>query len=112
MTYQRRRGLPATIYRSKTVPDSRGNMRKVVDEDNPHEIKAWIMPERSARAEVPGDQQINVMRIGTKWDLADVDLWSHVHFLGRNWDVVEPPAYHYGASRATRHWSIVLRERV
>ena len=112
MTWQRRRGVPATIFKSKVLADSRGNDRKVIDTENPYEIKVWLMPERSARAEVPGDQQINVVRVGTVYPLEGVDLWSHVDMMGREWDVVAPPAYHRGVARATRHWSLTLRERV
>lgn len=112
MTWQRRRGLPAVVYRSKVETDSRGNSRKVVDTEDPHTIKVWMMPERSARAEVPGDQQINVIRIGTTYPLEGVDLWSRVELMGSEWDIASPPAYHRGVSRATRHWSITLRERI
>ena len=110
MTYQRRRGIPATVWRSKKDTDSRGNVHKVVDEDSPHEITVWIYPQRSAKAEVPGQQIINVIRIGLAADLDGVDLYSRVNFMGKTWDVVTPPAYHHG-TRHTRHWSIDLRER-
>lgn len=121
MTYQRRRsGLSFTLYPIKEVEDSRGNTHKTVDKDRPIEGKAWTYPQRSAKAEVPGQQHINVTRIGVSVDLAGfdagelfddaIDLWAEVDFLGKSWDVVTPPAYHHG-TRHTRHWSIDLRER-
>lgn len=111
MTYQRRRGLPATVYRNKLVTDNRGNQQWEPDLDDPHHVKVWIFPQRSARAEVIGQQQINVIRIGCLPDLEDVGLWSRVDLLGKSWDIAAPPSYHHGSSRHVRHWSIDLRER-
>jgi hypothetical protein len=90
--------------------DDRGNKHDVASPDNAHEVNVWIYAQRSARAEVPGQQGINVIRIGVNADLEDVDLWSQVEIMGKVWDVAAPPAYHHG-TRHTRHWSIDLRER-
>ncbi len=107
---QRRRGQPLTIWRTIEQTDNRGNKVKLADEANPWTVKAWTIPQRSAKAEVPGQQKINVIRIGVHADLTGVELWSRVKYLGRTWDVVTPPAYHHG-SRHVRHWSIDIRER-
>lgn len=109
-TYQRRHGLPAKVWKVKTVADSRGNKHEVADPNDFHEVKVWIFPQRSARAEVPGQQAINVIRIGVDADMDGVDLWSKVELQGKIWDVVTPPSYHHG-TRQTRHWSLDLRER-
>jgi hypothetical protein len=111
VTYQRRRGIPAQIWKSLPIVDSRLNTQQVADADGPHEVRVWIYPQRSAKAEVPGQQKINVNRIGCSPDLEGVDLWSKVVMLGKTWDVVSPPALHIGSSRHTRHWSIDVRER-
>jgi hypothetical protein len=109
-SYQRRRGQSARVWRTRTEIDNRGNEIEVADSDGPHEVRAAFIPQRSARAEVPGQQQINVVRMIVDADLEGVDLWSRVEWRGRQWDVVTPPAYHHG-TRRTRHWSIDLRER-
>ncbi|WP_405057052.1 hypothetical protein OG474_30490 [Kribbella sp. NBC_01505] len=111
MTYQRRRGQTLTLWRTVAVVDNRGNTVRVADEANPWVVTAWTIPQRSARAEVPGQQKINVLRIGVKADLAGVELWSRVIYQGKPWDVVTPPSYHHGSSRHVRHWSIDIRER-
>lgn len=110
MTIQRRRGVPATIYRTKIEVDNRGNEHRVVDTLNPYQMAVWVYPQRSARAEVPGQQKINVIRVGIPGEVEDVGLWAKVDMLGSTWDVVSPPAYHHG-TRHTRHWSVDLRER-
>lgn len=110
MSVQRRRGQTVRIWKSTATTDNRGNVVILADEDGPHEVRAAAIPQRSARAEVPGQAQINVVRLLVEEDLEDVTLWSRVEYNGRLWDVAAPPALHYG-SRETRHWAIDIRER-
>ncbi|MDH6462060.1 hypothetical protein M2302_002235 [Micromonospora sp. A200] len=110
MSLQRRRGQMARVWKTKVVTDKRGQTVRVADPDSPYEVRAAFIPQRSAKAEVPGQQQINVVRMLVDAELADVDLWGRVEWAGKQWDVVTPPALHYG-TRRTRHWSIDLRER-
>lgn len=110
MSVQRRRGQPARIWRTAETVDNRGNTQLVADADGPHEVTAAFIPQRSAKAEVPGQQAINVTRMIVAADLEDVNLWSRVEWHGKLWDVVTPPMYHHG-TRHTRHWSIDIRER-
>lgn len=110
MSAQRRHGIPAVIYPIVRQTDAMGNEHKVADMENGIDIRVWTFPQRSAKAEVPGQQHINVTRLGTAANIADVELWSRVSFMGKEWDVVAPPSYHHG-TRHTRHWSIDVRER-
>jgi hypothetical protein len=99
------------VWPTKKTVDSRGNEVFVVDLDAvPHAVRVAVIPQRSAQAEVPGQQQINVVRMLVDADLAGVDLWGRVEWAGKLWDIVTPPSLHYG-TRHTRHWSIDLRER-
>jgi hypothetical protein len=109
-THQRRRGLPAKLFPVVAQEDRRGNKVLAPDLANPVETRVWIFPQRGARAELPGQMEINVIRIGTAHNLGEVGLWARVEMLGSVWDVVTPPAYHHG-TRHTRHWSMDLRER-
>lgn len=109
MTVQRRRGIPAKVWVVEDQTDDRGNVHKVAVPANPHEVRVWTYPQRSAKAEVPGQQHINVTRIGIPV-VDNIDLWSRVEFMGKMWDVVTPPMYHHG-TRQTRHYSIDIRER-
>lgn len=111
MTYQRRRGMQIKVWRTETQTDNRGNDHKVAVPASPHEIKAWVIPQRSSRAEVPGQQEIDVRRIGVNSDLEGVELWSTVEMDGDLWDVAAPPAKRRGSSRHVRHWSIDVRKR-
>lgn len=107
---RRRGGQPVTIYPQKSTTDNRGNHVIVVDMDNPIQTKCWVFPQRSGKAEVPGQMDIDVTRIGVAADLGEVGLQSRVEWRGEMWDVVTPPAYHHGI-RQTRHWSIDIRKR-
>lgn len=108
MTHQRRRGLKAFVWRIVEKTDSRGNTHRA-PERSTEPVTVWIFPQRSAKAEVPGQLDITVLRLGTKV-LEGVDLWSRVEILDREWDVVTPPEYHHG-TRHTRHYSFDVRER-
>ena len=110
MSLQRRRGQTATVYSTKVVEDKRGNKHITVDMTKPQTVRAAFIPDRSARAEVPGQQQINVFRMIVRADIEGVNLWSRVKWNGSEWDIVAPPAYHHG-SRQVRHWSLTIRER-
>lgn len=111
MSVQRRRGDIARVWKTRTLTDNRGNKVVVAHDDGPYEVRAVFIPQRSARAEVPGQAQINVTRMIVSADLADVNLWSRVEWQGKEWDIVTPPSYRHGVKRHTRHWSIDLRER-
>ena len=102
--------MKATVYSQKLQADNRGNEVMGVDMEDGIEVVGAFIPQRSARAEVPGQAEINVTRMIVRHDIPNVGLWSRVLWNGRYWDVVTPPAYHHG-TRHTRHWSIDLRER-
>lgn len=111
MSFQRRRGIPAKIWKTVRQQDRRGNITAAPNGlDGPYEVTVAFIPQRSSRAEVPGQMQVNVNRIIVRHDMPDVDLWSRVEVNGKVWDVAAPPAYHHG-TRRTRHLSIDLRER-
>lgn len=107
---QRRRGQWALVYRTKVITDSRGNKVEIVDMANPHRVRAAFIPQRSQRAELPGQQDIDIVRMLVDYRLTDVDSWSRVQWDGSMWDVVMPPAMHYG-TRHSRHYSMDLRRR-
>lgn len=109
MTYQRRRGSRITIYPFAMKRDARGNDVKVPDFDNPIVRRASWTPQRSSRAEVPGQVEVNVIRVQLPPDLPNVGLWAEVDFLGKRWDVAAPPS-EYGGTRHVRHDSVDLRE--
>lgn len=110
MSRQRRRGQWATVYPSITTTDSRGNEVQRPDMDKPIRVRAAFIPQRSSKAEVPGQAQINVTRMVVDPHIEGIDLWSRVEWDGKSWDLAAPPAYHHGPRRS-QHWSIDIRQR-
>lgn len=123
MSMQRRRGLPVKVWKGAEVEDRRGNTQWIVDTNRvpDYTVHAASTPQRSARAEVPGQAQINIVRLLLPLTVTvddevielvnDISLWSEVEFLGRRWDIVTPLSARMGGSRKTRHISIDIRER-
>lgn len=116
MSLQRTRGQVIQYWKSVVKTNLRGD-EVTVPLDGPYTAKAWVTSGRSAKAEVPGQLEIGVIRMGvdTTLDPADpdprIDLWSRVRFRGDDYDLVAPPAERYG-SRHTHHYTIDLRKRV
>lgn len=97
------------VHPSVSTTDRRNNVT-IRPLGEPFLVKAWVIPDRSSRAEVAGQQEINVYKLGTQADLAGVDLWSRVEWDGAWWDLASPPAKSFG-TRHTKHWVMVLRKR-
>ncbi|MFY1620043.1 phage head-tail adapter protein [Micromonospora sp. WMMD736] len=110
MSHQRRRGQAAIVYPTKVYTDSRGSRVETADMDNPIPVTAVFVPQRSSRAEVAGQQDIDVTRMIVSADVQGIDSWSRVFWNGSMWDVVVPPAYHHG-TRHTRHYTMDIRRR-
>ena len=113
MSSLQRRGpnrVEVTFERAKPTVDLRGNTTILSDPNDTYTTFAAWMPERSSRAEVPGQQQIDVARLIVDADIPDVNLWSAVHVRGGVWDIVSPPEFHNG-TRRLRHWSVFIRRR-
>lgn len=111
---QRKRNAQlATIKPTITQTDARGATVNMPD-PNPanwlEDVKVWEFGQRSGKAEVPGQQAINVTRLGMEVQNARVDIWSRITFQGKEWDVVTMPKYSHGTKR-NRHWSMDIRER-
>lgn len=120
MSIQRRRAQDFILYPIELITDARGNQQYQTDWDNPIQTKGWMIPQRSTKAEVPGQQLIDVIRVGVNADLTDsgleydragVGVYGVCRWRGADYDIVAPPAYHHGVRRHTRHWSIDIRER-
>lgn len=123
MSFQRKRGPQVAIWRSVLTTDRRGHEIRVLDTEvregkdvpkadrNPHRVRVAVMPQRSGKAELPGQQQINVVTLVIPPNLPGIDLYSRVDYEGKSWDVVTPPARRHGIRRHTEHDSIDIRQR-
>ena len=108
-SFQRRRGEPFLIFPIVTKVDHRGNEVQVPQEVG-IECRGRAVPERSSRAEVAGQKDIEVLRLITAGYMPDVNIWSRVYYRGSWWDQVAPPEPHIG-TRHVRHWSLLISRR-
>ena len=112
MSLQRRRGIPITFYPRVLTTTGRGDKQFTVDMDNPVTTRGWVSADRSAKAEIPGQQEIDVIKIGVPAGMEEkgLGIGARVELLGEAFDVVQPPAYRHG-TRHVRHLSVTLRRR-
>lgn len=108
-THQRRHGQLATVFKTLETVDRRGNRVVVVDEEDPLTVKAVFIADRSSRAELAGQMEINVYQMLIDADV-DVSLWARVEWSGATWDVVNPAAQRFG-TKHVRHQTILIRQR-
>ena len=110
MSWQRKRnGRKVTFYWPTTVTDNRGNKVPSTLGDNV-EVTFAESHDRSNRAEVPGFQSIEVIKILVPAGTRGAEMWSKAQ-IGDDWyDVSAPPAYRHG-TRQVRHLSVMLRKR-
>lgn len=110
---QRRRGEWVEFWHEVTSTDRRGNRQQVTDDPTtPPDIRvrAALIPDRSSRAEVPGQLEVEMLTCIVQADLANVGVYSRARARGRWYDIAAPPLLHPG-SRHTRHWTVSLRYR-
>lgn len=107
---QRRRGQQVVIYPTKEIVDNRGHTVAMADMDHPVIRKAAVIPQRSSKAELPGQQDIHTVRLILDNAVSGLDSWSRVLYMGEYWDVMVPPQFHAG-SRHVRHYTIDVRRR-
>ena len=108
---QRRRGREVKFWPREKIIDGRGNEQYHANlEAKPIVTTAAEMQDRSSRAEVPGQHEIDVVRLIVRYDLPNVGVWAICYWRGEYWDVLTPPIYHYG-TRQTRHQSMLIKRR-
>lgn len=108
---QRLRGSTiATVYQTREIIDDRGNKTIQPVAEGAYTIRVSITPDRSARAEVPGEMEIDVINIRVPHMLPGITIRSRVYLGGSWWDLVSPPAHRVG-TRHTRHTTLTLRRR-
>lgn len=107
---QRRRGREVTFWGTTRIEDARGDIVRIADPATKLTVRAAVIPQRSSRAEVAGQVEIDVIRVIVDASIPGVTVWTRAEMDGLEYDLVSPPALHYG-TRRTRHWSIDLRQR-
>lgn len=96
------------VYPEVKMRDSRGNLVKI-PATTPVEVRATTSVDRSSIAELPGQIEVEVLRCVTRD--APVGSWARVVYNNKEWDLVSPPRFSPGRSKATKFVSFTLRSR-
>ena len=111
---QRRRGEPVTIALAIDRVDLRGNVVRMPTKTSPRvKARAWQYSDRSSKAEVPGQMDIDVIRLGVESrdpNFELMDIFARIQWQGHWWDLVAPPTHQTGV-RQTRHKTLTARRR-
>lgn len=108
MSMQRKRGRKLQYWKAVATTNFYGDkVERALD--GPYEARYWESHDRSSRAEVPGQQEVDVIKVGID-ATHDVSLWARVKIGNIYWDIESPPAYRHG-TRGTRHQTVSLRQR-
>lgn len=92
------------------MTSARGDRVQVPDMENGYERRVVGDPQRSSRAEVPGQVEIDVVRLTISADCPGLGVSAMIYWRERWWDVAAPPAYHHG-TRHVRHVAVDVRAR-
>lgn len=105
---QRRRGEKIRLYRATETRDRRGNRTKVPLGEY-IDVRCHESHDRSNRAEVPGQLEIDMIQVRLPVDV-HAELWTVAKYRDSWWDVSAPPARRVG-NRHTAHQTAILRKR-
>lgn len=97
--------------------NSRGSKIWVEDRENPvRGIKIGISTDRTSRAEVRGDVEIEVINARFPYShegtpLMGVGPGAQLHWDGTDWDIVAPPSIRKTRTHSVRHLTVQIRRR-
>ncbi|HEX9225076.1 MAG TPA: hypothetical protein VF885_00290 [Arthrobacter sp.] len=96
------------IYPEVVVVNARGDRVRVPSE-TPVEVWVTISAQRQGDGELAGQVSLKTIRCITR--SAPVGSWARIVFRGEEWDLMAPPHFTDGLSRATRHVEFIIRSR-
>jgi len=96
------------IYPEVHVINSRGDQVRIPSEI-PVEVKVTTSAQRQGDGELAGQVSLKTVRCIARE--APVGSWARVVFQGEEWDLLAPPRFSPGVSRATQHVEFFIRSR-
>lgn len=112
-SHQRKRGRWIKFWPQEVTYDRRGNRILAVDlTKEPTRVRCVLQTDRTNRAEIPGQQDVDVVNCIVPANIPGMGMWARAQLEdnGRWLDVNAPPFYRHG-TRHVRHWTIPLRYR-
>lgn len=96
------------VYPSVAQTNARGDVLQVPS-TTPVAVRCTTSSQRQGDAELPGQVSMKTIRCIAR--SAPVSSWVRVEYQGEEWDLVGPPRFTPGVSRATAHCEFVIRSR-
>lgn len=96
------------VYPSEYATNARGDVLQRPSE-TPVRVRATTSAQRQGDAELPGQVSMKTIRCIAR--SAPVGSWARVEYQGEEWDLVGPPRFTPGVSRATTHCEFIIRSR-
>lgn len=96
------------VYPAVYDTNARGDVLQRPSE-TPVRVRCTTSAQRQGDAELPGQVSMKTIRcIARK---APVGSWARVEYQGEEWDLIGPPRFTPGVSRATEHVEFIIRSR-
>lgn len=98
------------LYPQVTAHNARGEPVEVPG-DRPIRRRVNGTADRQAISELNGQIVQRVVRVNLRLKRNELGPWAKIVFRGMEWDLSAPPHWSGGASSATEHVSLTLRDR-
>ena len=105
------RRIPVTFYPRAQMKNSRGESQWAPDRSAPQRVRMGITADRTSRAEVRGNVEIEVYEVRLPFRLRGVGPGAVVVWDGSEWDVAAPPLLRPTRTHSTRHITVQIRRR-
>lgn len=105
------RHIPIQFYARTQQANRRGEEQWAPDWANPQRVRMGITADRTSRAEVRGNVEIEVYEIRLPASLKGVGPGAVVIWDDSEWDVVAPPQLRPTRTHSVRHQTVQIRRR-
>lgn len=105
------RHISVTFYPRTQQTNRRGEDQWAPDWSNPQRIRMGVSVDRTSRAEVRGNVEIEVYNARIPAHLQGVGPGAVLEWDGSNWDIVAPPMMRPTRTHSVRHQTVQIRRR-
>ena len=105
------RHIPVTFFPRVQQENSRGESQWAPDRTSPQRVRMGITADRTSRAEVRGNVEIEMYDIRLPFKLKGVGPGAVIVWDGSEWDIAAPPMLRPTRTHSVRHITVPIRRR-
>lgn len=105
------RHIPVTFFPRTQQTNSRGESQWAPDRTSPQRVRMGLTADRTSRAEVRGNVEIEVYEVRLPFKLEGVGPGAVVLWDGSEWDIAAPPMLRPSRTHSVRHITVQIRRR-